>query len=132
MQVLESDFQNLTYFKYDGLPPTNVSYISSPSLNFGSVNDMNFSWPVSGGSIASDSSSGILGYQYQVNSTSSDSWKGSTSSSDLNISYIPHNVGDNSYTLSEADDGDDIIVGNNTVYFRSVDNSGRFSSRGYL
>lgn len=123
------EWSDLLMFKYDATSPTNVSYISAPSTVFGSVNDMSFNWPVTGSGQAVDSQSGILGYQYQINSTSADGWKGTTTHPDLGIDYIPYLGGStSSYELTEADDSSEIIEGTNTVFFRTVDITGNFSS----
>lgn len=112
-------------FRFDSTTPTNVSYLSCASGSFANVADMNFSWPTSGGVASSDSNSGILGWQYQINSTAG-TWLGTTTDADLGIDYIP--TGDTSRTLTQDQDGASIVTGNNIVYFRSVDVSGNTSS----
>lgn len=111
-------------FKFDNTAPKNVTYISCASGNFSDVNDMTFSWPTSVGSSASasDVNSGILGWQYQINSTDGE-WKGSTNSTELGLKYIPS--GTSSYNLGSSDT---VIAGNNVIYFRSVDVAGNVSS----
>lgn len=118
------DFQDLTYFKYDGTAPTNVTFISTPSSSFGSVNDMFFTWPSSGGT-SSDSESGVLGWQYAINNTSD--WRGGTSSNYLGITYIPLSGATYIQYLDESFDTE-ITEGNNTIYFRTVDNAGNTST----
>lgn len=112
-------------FLFDDVPPTNVSYISCASGGFSNVVDMNFSWPTSGSIASSDSNSGLLGWQYRINSTSG-AWVGTTNEPNLGVDYIP--IGESSRTLSEAQDGESIILGNNIVYFRAVDKAGNASS----
>jgi len=114
-------------FKFDSTVPTNVSYISSASGTFGSVNDMNFSWPVSGGTASSDNDSGLLGWQYQVNS-SSGTWEGTDTSTPLGEKYIPSNYSSFPYFLSSITDGPNIQIGNNVIYFRTIDVAGNVSS----
>jgi len=113
-------------FRYDGTTPTNVTYISPASGSFSNVSDMSFSWPNSDNGSAIDNQSGILGWQYQINSTTG-SWLGSTTSPDLGIEYLP--VGISTYHLTSRD-----IVqnGNNVVYFRTVDKIGNFSDSGSI
>ncbi len=113
------------HFRFDSTTPTNVSYISCASGSFANVADMNFSWPTSGGVASSDSNSGILGWQYQINSTAG-TWLGTTTDADLGLDYIPS--GDTSRTLTQDQDGDSIVSGNNIVYFRTVDVAGNISS----
>ena len=114
------NYQDLISFRYDNTPPTNVSYISTPGGSFSNVADMYFSWPIEGGTAASDDYSQILGYQYQINSTSGD-WKGTTNSSLCSFDYIP--ATDENYPLTEEENGSSITAGNNVVYFRAVDNA---------
>ncbi len=111
-------------FRQDATAPTNVSYISAASGSFGNVADMNFNWPVSGGSAASDSNAGVLGYQYQLNS-SSGTWKGTNTSSTCSLDYIPAATANYTFT---ADDEDDVQTGTNVIYFRTVDSSCSTSS----
>ena len=112
-------------FRFDATTPTNVTYISPASGNFSNVADMSFSWPVSGGVAASDVNSGVLGYQYQINSTSG-TWLGTTTDSTCNMSVIPAVT--NSYQLTQAQDGASIVSGANVVYFRTVDTACNISA----
>lgn len=112
-------------FRYDGTNPTNVTYISPASGSFSNVADMSFSWP---SSVSSDDQSGVLGWQYQINSISG-TWLGSTTSPELGIQYIP--VGVSTYQLTSRDAGS-INSGNNVVYFRTVDIAGNFSDNGTI
>jgi len=117
-------------FRFDNIPPTNTSYISCASGSFSNVADMNFSWPTSGSVASSDSNAGLLGWQYQINSTSG-TWLGTTSESTLGVgNYIPTN--ESSRTLTQAQDGLSIVSGNNIVYFRTVDAAGNTSSDGTI
>lgn len=121
------EFQNMIWFKYDYTKPSNVMYISTPSSTFGSVNDMFFNWPIDGQAAASDSESELLGWQYAINSTNPSDWKGTTTHDFLGVSYIPVGYGQ-LITLDEEVHGGDIIVGNNTIYFRGIDNAGNVST----
>jgi hypothetical protein len=114
-------------FKFDSTVPTNVSYISSASGTFGNVNDMNFSWPVAGGTASSDNDSGLLGWQYQINS-SSGTWQGTSTSASLGVNYIPSNYSSFPYFLNAGIDGPNVQIGNNVIYFRTIDIAGNVSS----
>ena len=117
-------------FRYDATAPTNTSYISCASGSFSNVADMNFSWPTSGSVASSDSNAGLLGWQYQINSTSG-TWLGTTTESTLGVNnYIP--TTESSRTLTEAQDGSSIVSGNNIVYFKTVDAAGNTSSDGTI
>lgn len=113
-------------FRFDNTPPTNVSYVSCPGGSFANVADMNFSWPTSGATATVDDHAGVLGWQYQINTTGG-TWLGTTTESVLGVSnYIP--TSETSRTLTDAQDGGSISTGSNIVYFRSVDQAGNVSS----
>ena len=113
-------------FRYDDTAPTNMSYISCASGSFSNVADMNFSWPTSGSTMASDNHAGIYGYQYQINSTDG-TWLGSTTESVLGIgNYLPE--AETSRTLTQDQDGSSIVSGNNIVYLRAVDAAGNIAT----
>jgi hypothetical protein len=111
-------------FLYDDTVPTNVSYINPASGSFNNIADMNFSWPTSGAAASSDTHSGVLGWQYSVNSQ--DDWKGSETHPDLAVDYIPMAF-EQPYYLSEAQDGADVVIGDNVIYFRTIDVAGNIS-----
>ena len=121
-----TNYQDLITFKYDNQNPDNVDYLITPQRTFGNINDMSVSWLLSGSAAPSDSGSGMLGFQYQLNSTSSDGWKGTNYDNTLGIYYIPADR--SSYDLTEGDDGAQIVVGTNVFYFRVVDLVGNYST----
>lgn len=111
-------------FKFDSTPPTNVSYINVAPGVFNNIGDINFSWPVSDGSGSSDAGgSGVLGWQYSLNGT--ENWQGSESHDRFGIEYIPFGF-TQPFHLSAGKD--DLEVGTNTLYFRTVDKAGNYSS----
>lgn len=113
-------------FRFENTSPTNVAYISCASGNFSSVDDMSFSWPTSGGNAASDATSGMLGWQYQINSTAG-TWLGTTTESSVGLgNYMP--TSESSRTLTTAQDGGSIASGSNVLYFRAVDVAGNAAS----
>ena len=117
-------------FRFDNTVPTNTSYISCASGSFSNVADMNFSWPTTGSAASSDANGGLLGWQYQINSTSG-TWLGTTTEAILGVNnYIP--ASESSRTLTEVQDGSAIVSGNNIVYFRSADGAGNSSSDGTI
>lgn len=124
-------FQNLVSFRFDNANPKNVDYLVVPNTVFGSIDDMFFSWPSTGAAASNDlylgdELSGVLGWQYSVNSTAD--WKGPQHSVELDLYYIPYDGVNFMHTLSESIDGDDIAIGNNVIYIRTVDNAGNVSS----
>lgn len=116
-------------FWYDDIKPTNVSYISCASGSFSNVEDMSFSWPVSGAVAAADANSKILGWQYQINTTSG-AWLGnSTGFSDTNyIATSSSSLNLPAGAAKSESNPNGIDVGNNVIYFRSIDNAGNTST----
>lgn len=126
-------------FHFDGpnTPPVNTAYISCASGNFSNVADMNFSWPVPDNTAAATDAnqSGILGWQYQINSTSG-TWLGTTTESKVGVNrYIPTSESSRTLTMSQdcpggtvGGDNCSIVSGNNIVYLRSVDAAGNVST----
>lgn len=112
-------------FRFDDVPPTNVSYTFCPGSSFDNIADMFFSWPTTGGAAATDAHSGVLGWQYQLNSTVG-TWMGTATG--FGINYIP--TGAFTYNLTQEQDGGGVVIGENTVYFRTVDVATNPSSGG--
>jgi hypothetical protein len=124
-------------FRYDDTRPLNTAYISCASGSFSNVADMNFSWPTTDSVASSDTvtevvGSGILGWQYQINTTTG-TWLGTTTEALVGINnYVPTSA--TSRTLTQAQDGKSdslphgIDSGNNIIYFRTVDIAGNIST----
>lgn len=112
-------------FHFDSTPPNNVKTISASSGSMSSVADMNFYWPTSGTQYATDVGSGILGFQYAINST--DTWRGVETDPITGFAYIPPGYSQPFY-LDPDVVGDDIIVGSNVLYFRTLDIAGNASN----
>jgi len=112
-------------YNFDNELPKNVSYIIMPSSSFGNISEMFFSWP-SDIDVSSEDNSGVLGWQYSINDTNS--WTGSEHHEDLDIDYIPLIDSDYTYRFNLEKDGAKILVGNNIIYFRTVDLGGNYSS----
>lgn len=127
--VYTDETQDYTFFEYnsDLTNPTNVSYILTPRESFGNVDDMFFSWPSSAGVTSSDTN-GILGWQYSINGVSS--WTGLQTSERFDLEYIPFENSEYTHYLTQAKDLSNILVGNNIIYFRTIDNAGNVS--GYV
>ncbi len=123
-QVDGSDYSNLISFKYDPTPPENVTSISAVSGSFSSVSDLYFSWPTTSSLGATDTFSGLLGFQYSIGDTGN--WHGDTYNSDIGTSII--SVGYSQPFFLPASDASYIDVGINTIYFRAIDNVGNFST----
>lgn len=113
-------------FSFDNVAPSNVSFINPAAGTFNNIADMNFSWPAGPTSPPASSDNlpgGILGWQYSLNGT--DDWQGDSSHPTLGINYIA--VGhEQPYYLSP--DRDSVNIGDNIIYFRTVDRAGNISA----
>ncbi len=112
-------------FNFDATAPNNVSFINPASGTFNNINDMNFSWPTSGGAASSDVHSGVLGWQYMLNN--SGEWLGTTDHPTLGIAYVPLDFAQPLH-LAEARDSDYIVIGDNLITFRTLDLAGNTSA----
>lgn len=112
-------------FSFDNTSPINVSYINPAATTFNNIADMNFSWPSTGGAASSDVHSEVLGWQYSLNGT--DNWQGNEFHTTLGIDYIPAGF-EQPYYLS--DERDSVEIGENIIYFRTVDLAGNYSTPG--
>lgn len=110
---------------FDNTPPTNTTAISAASGSFSSISDMYFNWPTAAPQAAVDNHSGILGYQYAFNSPSN--WIGTQTDSTTGLDYIPPAYTQPFY-ISNDYTSDDLILGANTVYFRTIDVAGNPST----
>jgi hypothetical protein len=84
---------------------------------------MSFTWPTSGSAASADADSDLLGWQYQINSTSG-TWLGTAT--DLGLNYIA--TGSATRTLTTDQDSASIVNGTNVVYFRTVDRASNLST----
>lgn len=111
-------------FYFDDTPPSNVAFINPASGNFNSITDMNFSWPTSGGSASSDVGAGVGGWQYSINSTAE--WLGSEEHTTLLVDLLPVGYAQPHF-FDTVRDGDYIQLGDNVIYFRTIDEAGNTS-----
>ena len=110
-------------FKFDNTPPSNPAFITAPS-GFINTKDVTMSWETIGGSAPSDSHSGITGLQYRIGP--SGTWYGDSHSGTGDINDLLTN--DGSYSTIPTPDHNDLIEGINTVYFRTWDIAGNYTS----
>lgn len=118
-----SDDSNFVSFYFDKTAPTAVTTISAPSVTLSNAADMYFNWPTAGSQAASDVHSGLLGFQYALNTT--DTWYGSLTDEKTGFDY---------YLLSEqqpfympAEVQSLAQLGQNIIYFRVLDKAGNVS-----
>ncbi|MFO0920248.1 MAG: LamG domain-containing protein [Candidatus Saccharimonadales bacterium] len=110
-------------FKFDNTPPSNPGYITAPS-GFINTKDVTMSWPTSGGSAPNDANSGLAGLQYRIGS--SGTWYGDAHNGSGDISDILTN--DGTYTTVPTPDYTDLAEGINTIYFRTWDQAGNYTT----
>ncbi len=110
-------------FRFDNTPPANPAFITAPS-GFINTKDVTMSWETTGGSAPSDAHSGVTGLQYRIGPTGTwygDSHTGTGDSNDLLTN-------DGTYSTLPTPDHLDLIEGINTVYFRTWDQAGNYTS----
>lgn len=110
-------------FKFDNTKPSNPSYITAPSY-FINTKEATMTWSTAGNDSASDAHSGVIGLQYRIGAAGT--WYGDSHSGDQNASDLLSN--DGSYTTISTPDFDNLIDGNNVVYFRTWDEAGNTST----
>ena len=110
-------------FRFDNTPPANPGFITAPS-GFINTKEVNMSWPTTGGSAPNDANSGLAGLQYRIGS--SGTWYGDAHSGSGDMSDLLAN--DGQYTTQNTPDFGDLIEGINTVYFRTWDQAGNYTS----
>lgn len=117
------DDTNYVSFKFDKTPPQTVPAISASGGVLSSTADMYFNWPTSGGQAASDTHSGILGFQYALNSTTT--WYGDTTDEKTGYDYYTMGTTQPFYLPDEVQDL--VQLGQNILYFRVLDQAGNIS-----
>lgn len=130
LRVQALDFSNNVFdgepadykFKFDNTPPNNPDFITAPS-QFIASKEVTLTWPNTGEDAASDANSGLAGLQYRIGNST---WYGDSHSGSEDITDLLTN--DGSYTTIDPIDFDNIVEGNNTVYFRSWDTAGNVST----
>ncbi len=99
-------------YKYDATAPTNPGVVSASPSGYTNVNNFTFVWPTTGGAAATDTSSGLAGYQYKTGASSGP------------LSDWSETVTEGSVTISEAA----YQEGVNTFSLRTIDNAGNINS----
>ncbi|MBD3280747.1 hypothetical protein GF389_04460 [Candidatus Dojkabacteria bacterium] len=117
------DDSNYISFNFDNTAPQNVIAISAASGAFSSTSDMYFSWPATGQHTASDTHSGVLGFQYALNTQ--DTWYGDFTDETTGLDYSLLSKDQPLYFPQEVQDL--IEIGQNTIFFRIIDNAGNVS-----
>jgi len=110
-------------FRFDNTEPNNPGFITAPS-GYINTKDVEMTWEVSGGSAATDDHSGVVGLQYRIGPSGTwygDNHSGSGDSSDLLTN-------DGSYSTIPTPDHTDLVEGVNTVYFRTWDAAGNYTT----
>ncbi len=110
-------------FKFDNTPPTNPGFISAPS-GFINTKDVEMTWQNSGGSAPQDTHSGVIGLQYRIGSGGQ--WYGDSHNGSGDVSDLLAN--DGTYRTTVTPDYANLNEGINTIYFRTWDAAGNFTT----
>ncbi len=92
-------------YKFDNTNPSNPSTVTVTPSGYASTNSFTFSWPSSGDGIASDTGSGLAGYQYKTGAPSGDlsDWSSTTASTSIDIPSAAYQTGANTFYLRVID-----------------------------
>ena len=110
-------------FKFDNTTPSNPGFITAPS-GFINTKAVEMSWPGSGVNAAQDAHSGIAGLQYRIGIDGQ--WYGDAHNGNGDMSDLLAN--DGVYQTLETPDYANLIDGINTVYFRTWDHAGNYTT----
>ncbi|MFZ5424350.1 MAG: LamG-like jellyroll fold domain-containing protein [Patescibacteria group bacterium] len=92
-------------YKYDNTNPSNPSTITVTPSGYASTNSFTFSWPSVGDGIASDTGSGIAGYQYKTGASSGalSDWSSTTTDTSVEIAEAAYQTDANTFYLRTVD-----------------------------
>jgi hypothetical protein len=110
-------------FRFDNTPPNNPGFITAPS-SYVNTKDVEMTWQTAGGSAASDDHSGVIGLQYRIGP--SGIWYGDNHTGSGDVSDLL--VNDGSYSTVPTPDHTNLVEGVNTVYFRTWDQAGNYTT----
>ena len=110
-------------FKFDNTAPSNPAFITAPS-GFINTKAVEMSWSTAGGNAAADDHSGVSGLQYKIGPLGQ--WYGDSHTGTGDASDLLSN--DGLYATVDPIDFDEIVDGINTVYFRTWDQAGNYST----
>ena len=115
-------------FRFDDTPPANPTFVSTPG-DWISTYQVTITWPTSPSDAASDANSGVAGLQYRI--SSSGTWYGDLHTGTQDESDLL--TDDGVYTTIETPDydglgTDDLVEGNNTIFFRTWDEAGNVTT----
>lgn len=101
-------------YKLDSTGPQNPTGVTVAPTGYSSTNDFTFFWTAT----ASDASSGVAGYQYQVGATvNSGSWSSTTTSTSVNLPGAAYQTGENFFHLRTLDNAGNVSSVNVQVAF---------------
>ncbi|MCA9397748.1 fibronectin type III domain-containing protein, partial [candidate division WWE3 bacterium] len=101
-------------FKLDNTPPTNPIGLSAPQGFLRNIDSFTIAWATTGSNMATDTHSGIAGYQYKIND--SGEWNGINHSGSEDCTDL---LTSSTYVLDET--FDTLVTGENTFYLRTWD-----------
>ncbi|MEI7579825.1 MAG: fibronectin type III domain-containing protein, partial [bacterium] len=119
------DDSNVVPLYFDNTLPQNVTAISAASGTFSSTAEMYFNWPIVAGQNGSDEHSGLLGFQYSLNSKNIEDWIGDVVDDHTSLSYSLMTKSQPVYFPEAVQNL--VQIGQNIIYFRTIDRAGNFS-----
>ena len=101
-------------YKLDSVGPQNPSGVTVAPTGYSSTNDFTFFWT----NTASDTASGVAGYQYQVGeSVVLANWSSTTASTSVNLPSAAYQTGENFFYLRTLDNAGNVSSGTVQVAF---------------
>lgn len=101
-------------YKLDSAGPQNPNGVTVAPTGYAATNDFTFFWT----NTASDTASGVAGYQYQVGaSVNPGSWSSTTSSLSINLPGAAYQTGENFFYLRTLDNAGNVSSSNVQVAF---------------
>lgn len=104
-QNVSTTYSAFTY-KFDNSVPTNPSTITVTPTGYAATNSFTFEWPSSGDGIATDSGSGIAGYQYKTGAPSGplSDWSSVITETSVSIDSAAYSSDVNTFYLRVVDE----------------------------
>ncbi len=97
-------FNGFTY-KFDSTTPSAPAFVSVSPSGYSSTDSFTFLWPSSGSNAASDTGSGVAGYQYKTGATTGtySSYSSTTTSTTVTLAPVSYTDGANTFYLRVVD-----------------------------
>lgn len=102
---ITSSAVTLFTYKYDATVPNNPAFVSVSPSGYSSTNSYTFIWPSTGSNAASDTSSGLAGYQYKTGASSGSysTYSSTTTNTEVSLTNAAYQDGANVFFLRTVD-----------------------------